>query len=68
MNLTAIQLAEKLDGTLQGDGEVQIYLLAKIEDAKPGSLTFLSNPKYTPFLYTTKASVVLISKDLELED
>jgi UDP-3-O-[3-hydroxymyristoyl] glucosamine N-acyltransferase len=68
MNLTAIQLAEKLEGTLQGDGKVQIHQLAKIEDAKSGSLTFLSNPKYTPFLFTTQASIVLISKDLELKD
>ena len=55
-----------LDGTVDGDPSVSVNQLAKIEEATQGSLSFLANPKYEPFLYTTQASVVIINKDLVL--
>lgn len=62
MQYKAAEIATFLGGELIGDPDVQVNQLAKIEEALPGSLTFLSNPKYTPFLYTTKASIVLINQ------
>ena len=56
-------IAELLGGEVQGDGSVQINRLGKIEDAAPGAISFLSNPKYEPSLYTTRASAVIVKKD-----
>jgi len=61
MNLN--QIANLLDGELIGDPDLEISGLAKIEDAGPGELSFLANPKYKKFLTTTKASAILVSKD-----
>ena len=58
-------IAGLLDGTVEGDGSVKISYLGKIQDAKPGDISFLSNPKYEPSLYTTKASAVIIEKDFQ---
>src|SRR5687767_3162215 len=63
MEFTARQISELLSGTIEGDAEVRVTSLSKIEEGKPGSLSFLANPKYLPFIYTTKASVVIVSKD-----
>lgn len=63
MQFTAKQIGEFLNGTLEGDENAQVSTLSKIEDGKLGSLCFLSNPKYENFLYTTEASVVIVSKD-----
>ena len=63
MEFTAQQIAEALDGTVEGNSEVTISRLAKIEDGLPGSMTFLANPVYTQFIYTTKASVVVVNND-----
>lgn len=63
MQFTANQIASFVNGNVQGDGEVLINTFAKIEEAKPGALTFLSNPKYTHFIYTTQASAVLVAND-----
>ena len=57
-----------LDGTVDGDPTVLVNQLAKIEEATPGSLSFLANPKYEPYLYSTAASVVIVNKDLVLTD
>ncbi|MCH7979440.1 MAG: UDP-3-O-(3-hydroxymyristoyl)glucosamine N-acyltransferase, partial [Acidobacteria bacterium] len=54
-----IEIAEKLDCLLEGEGEIEISGVASLEQARPGDLTFLSNPKYTPLLKTTEASAVL---------
>lgn len=62
MELTAAQLAEIVKGDIEGDASVKINRYSKIEDAGEGSLTFLANPKYTHYLYDTKASVVLVSR------
>ncbi len=63
MQFTAKQIALLLTGTVTGDHNVQVNRLAKIEEAGPGSLSFLANPKYEPFLYTTEASIVIINED-----
>lgn len=67
MNFTASQIAEKLNGKIQGNPESIVNALAKIEEGKNGDLCFLSNPKYTPFIYKTKASVVIVNKDFKAE-
>lgn len=67
MKFTAIQIAGILDGVVEGDENVEVSKLAKIEEGITGSLTFLSNPKYTPYIYKTEASIVIVDKDLELE-
>jgi UDP-3-O-[3-hydroxymyristoyl] glucosamine N-acyltransferase len=56
-----------LEGRVEGDPDAEIYQLSKIEDAQKGSLTFLSNPKYTPFIYKTKASVTIVNDDFIAE-
>jgi UDP-3-O-[3-hydroxymyristoyl] glucosamine N-acyltransferase len=63
MQFTAKQISEFLDGAIEGDTTVKVGELAKIENGNAGSLCFLSNPKYESYLYTTKASVVIVSTD-----
>lgn len=63
MQFTAKQISEFLDGAIEGDENVKVGELSKIEDGSDGSLCFLSNPKYENYLYTTKASVVIVSTD-----
>lgn len=67
MELSASQLATLVRGTVDGDKDVKINNFAKIEEAGEGCLTFLANPKYTHFLYSTKASAVLVRNDFEPE-
>ncbi|MES2651158.1 MAG: UDP-3-O-(3-hydroxymyristoyl)glucosamine N-acyltransferase [Bacteroidota bacterium] len=63
MQFTAEQISEFLDGIIVGDSSVKVGELAKIENGSEGSLCFLSNPKYENYLYTTKASVVIVAND-----
>jgi UDP-3-O-[3-hydroxymyristoyl] glucosamine N-acyltransferase len=63
MEFTAAQIAGFLKGTVEGNPDVKVSNLSKIDDATPGTLTFLANPKYTPFIYTTRASVVVVNSD-----
>jgi UDP-3-O-[3-hydroxymyristoyl] glucosamine N-acyltransferase len=63
MVFTAGQIAGILDGEVQGNSEVAVHKLAKIDEGEKGSLTFLANPKYTSFIYNTKASVTIVNKD-----
>jgi UDP-3-O-[3-hydroxymyristoyl] glucosamine N-acyltransferase len=63
MEFTAHQVAGFLNGSVEGDPEIKIHQLSKIEEGQPGTLSFLANPKYTQFIYTTLASVVVVSKD-----
>ena len=65
MEFTAQQIADLLQGTIEGDSSVKVNRLAKIEEGEPGSLTFLANPKYEEFIYTTKASLVIVSETLK---
>lgn len=67
MEFTAQQLADFLKGSVEGDASIKISDFSKIEEGKPGTLTFLANPKYTEFIYTTQASVVLVSEDFKAE-
>ena len=62
MEYTASQIAEILDGSIVGDRDARVSTIAKIEEATEGSLAFLANPKYTPFVYSTKASITLVSE------
>lgn len=63
MEITAGQLAAVVNGEIAGDAAVRISGYAKIEEATEGTLSFLANPKYEHFVYTTKASVLLVRKD-----
>ena len=60
MEFTANQIAGILEGSVEGNGEVTVSKLSKIEEGSEGSLTFLANPKYKQFLYTTKASITIV--------
>ncbi|WPU94140.1 UDP-3-O-(3-hydroxymyristoyl)glucosamine N-acyltransferase [Mucilaginibacter sabulilitoris] len=66
MQFTAQEISLLLNGTVEGDDAVTVDKLAKIEDGTTGSLSFLANPKYEQFLYTTDASVVIINNDQQL--
>jgi UDP-3-O-[3-hydroxymyristoyl] glucosamine N-acyltransferase len=61
MKFTAQQIAEILNGEIVGNAEVEVNSLAKIEEGKKGDLCFLDNEKYTPHIYTTKASIVIVN-------
>ncbi len=63
MKFTASQIAGILEGEIVGNPEVEVFKLAKIEEGKEGSLTFLANPKYKSFIYSTKASITIVNKD-----
>ena len=63
MQFNAQQISGFLDGTIEGDATVKVSELSKIEAGVEGSLCFLANPKYESFLYTTKASVVIVAQD-----
>lgn len=67
MKFTANQISQLLGGRVEGDGSLEVDKLSKIEEGLPGSLTFLANPKYTQYLYTTQASLVVINEDFVLE-
>ena len=68
MQFTAHELGLMLNGTVEGDPLVLVNQLAKIEDAQTGSLSFLANPKYEQYLYSTAASVVIINNDQVLTE
>ena len=65
MQIAAKEIARILGGVLEGDGEVLVHKPGKIEDGGAGTLTFLANPKYEPFAYTTKTAVLLVQKDFQ---
>ena len=67
MEFTAKQIAEFVHGKVEGNEQATVNTFAKIEEGVPGALSFLSNPKYTHFVYETRSSVVLINEDVELE-
>lgn len=67
MQFTAQQISELLQGTVDGDKFVSVNKLSKIEEGQTGSLSFLANPKYIPFIYTTLASIVIVNKDFVAE-
>lgn len=63
MEFSAQQIASFLNGTIDGNPEVKVSNFSKIEEGKPGTLTFLANPKYEHHIYTTEASIVLVNND-----
>jgi len=66
MQFTAQQIGALLNGTIEGEPSVAVDQLAKIEEATTGSLSFLANPKYEQYLYTTGASIVIVNNDQQL--
>lgn len=66
MEFTAKQIADFIHGKVEGNENAMVNSFAKIEEGKPGAISFLSNPKYTHYIYETQSSVVLINEDLEL--
>ena len=66
MEFTARQIAQLLNGELEGNDEVRVSKLSKIEEGVPGSVSFLANPLYTQYIYNTQASLVIVNKDLQL--
>ncbi len=67
MEFSALQIAQFLDGTIEGNPEVTVSNFSKIEEGQPGTLSFLSNPKYSSYIYDCKSSIILVNKDLVLE-
>ncbi|MBP5572511.1 MAG: UDP-3-O-(3-hydroxymyristoyl)glucosamine N-acyltransferase [Bacteroidales bacterium] len=65
MKFTAKELAEVLKGTVEGDPQATVSTFAKIEHGKPGELCFFANPKYEHYVYTSKASILLVNKDFQ---
>lgn len=68
MEFTANQLAGLVNGVVEGDGNVTVNTLAKIEEGHLGALSFLANPKYNHYLYTTESSIVLVRRDFVAEE
>lgn len=66
MNFTAKAIADFLQGELVGNPDTQVSDVSRIEEGKKGTLSFLANPKYEKYLYTTQSSVVLVSRDLAI--
>ena len=67
MEFTARQIADFIGGKVEGNEQATVHTFAKIEEGQEGAITFLSNPKYTQYIYDTKATIVLVNEDLELE-
>ena len=67
MEFTAQQIADLLQGQVDGDPGAKVSRLSKIEEGTPGSLSFLANPAYTPHIYKTAASVVIVNRDFQAE-
>jgi len=67
MQFTAEQIATLLDGKVEGNPDATVSQLAKIEEGKEGTLSFLSNPKYENYLYDTQSSIVIVNADLVLQ-
>lgn len=68
MKFTALQIATILSGEVVGNPSVEVYKLSKIEEGEEGSITFLANPKYKHFIYSTKASIAIVNKTFEPEN
>ena len=67
MEFSAKQIAELIQGRVEGDENITVSDFAKIEEGKPGAISFLSNPKYTHFIYNTESSIVLVDESVVLE-
>lgn len=67
MEFTAKQIADFVQGRVDGDPNVAVSSFAKIEEGRPGAISFLANPKYMHYIYETKSTIVLINEDAKLE-
>ena len=67
MEFTAKQIAQFIQGKIEGDENAAVHTFSKIEEGKPGSISFLSNPKYTHYIYDTQSSIVIVNEDVILE-
>ncbi|MBR1934042.1 MAG: UDP-3-O-(3-hydroxymyristoyl)glucosamine N-acyltransferase [Prevotella sp.] len=67
MEFTARQIAEFIGGRVEGDENAAVCTFAKIEEGREGAISFLSNPKYTHYIYDTQSTIVLVNDDLQLE-
>ena len=67
MEFTVQQIAQFVGGTIEGNPDAVVSTFAKIEEGQPGAISFLSNPKYTHFIYDTQSTAVLIDETVELE-
>jgi len=65
MKFSAQQIAAALNGTIEGNTNVEVNSISKIEEGKEGSISFLANPKYTQYIYTTNASIVIVNEDFK---
>ncbi len=65
MQFSAAQIAMMIGGEVEGDANLAVSSFGKIEEAQKGQLAFLANPKYEEFIYTTKASIIIVNKDFE---
>lgn len=63
MKFTVQQIADLIGGTIEGNAATEIFKLSKIEQGEPGSISFLGNPKYTHYVYETKASAIIVGSD-----
>src|SRR6478672_1009584 len=68
MQFTAAQISMLLNGKIEGDAGATVSSFGKIEEAVAGQLTFLANPKYEEYLYTTRASIAIINEGYELRE
>ena len=67
MTFPASQIAQIINGKIEGDAGIAVSSFGKIEEAQPGQLSFLANPKYEEYLYTTRASVIIINESFQLK-
>lgn len=67
MEFTAQQIALLINGQVEGNDMATVNSVAKIEEGRPGALSFLANPKYTPFIYETESSIVIVNNDFVAE-
>ena len=67
MQFNAIQIAQIIEGVVEGNDAVQVNSFGKIEEAKEDQISFLANPRYEDFLYSTNAGIIIINKNQVLK-
>ena len=67
MKFTAEQIALALNGRVEGNPKAEVSTLSKIEEGRPGSLSFLANPAYTKYIYSTRADIVIVNENFKPE-
>ena len=67
LEFSAQQIAMMIQGQVEGDASVTVHNFGKIEEATAGQISFLANPKYEDYLYTTKASLLIVNENLQLQ-